>query len=97
MIPDLDLHGVSLVEELILRSRISIDMMKRYPAMGSPCLQPLPTVIWGEMLPFGMVTLLKLWRRVAIHWIIVLQKPKSFRVDSMYLKEMLSKALLKSS
>ena len=58
MIPDLDLHGVSLVEELILRSRISIDMMKRYPAMGSPCLQPLPTVIWGEMLPFGMVTLL---------------------------------------
>ena len=65
--------------------------------MGSPCLQPLPTVIWDDILPFGILTLLKLWRSVAINLIMVLQKPKSFRVDSIYWYEMLSKALLKSS
>ena len=65
--------------------------------MGSPCLQPLPTVIWGDMLPFGIVMLLKLCKSVAIHFIMVLQKPKSFSVVSMYWNEMLSKALLKSS
>ena len=74
-----------------------MQMMNRYPAMGSPCLQPLPTGIWGEMLPFGIVTLLKLWRRVDIQWIMVSQEPKSFRVDSMYWNEIESKALEKSN
>ena len=46
--------------------------------MGSHCLQPFPTLMWMEMLPFGMVTLLKLCMRVAIQFIIVSQKPIKF-------------------
>ena len=32
--------------------RSSMQMMNRYPAMGSPCLQPLPTLILGVGYPF---------------------------------------------
>ena len=51
-------------------------------AMGSsPCLQPWPILIWEDMLSFGLVSLLKSCNRVDIQYIIVPQKPKSFKVD----------------
>ena len=71
-------------------------MMNKYPAMGSPCLQPLPTLILGVGKPFMRMEDLKFLRGEFIQWIYFWDNPKIFRVFSMNLKDMLSKALEKS-
>ena len=71
-------------------------MMNRYPAMGSSCLQPLPTLFLGVGKPFMRMEDWKFLRREFIQWIYFWENPKFFRVFSMNLKDMLSKALEKS-
>ena len=71
-------------------------MINRYPAMGSPCLQPLPTLILGVGKPFIMMDDWKFLSRVLIHEMYLGFRLNSLRVFSMNSKEMLSKALEKS-
>ena len=42
-----DVHGVIFLEWDSFSSSNSMHIMKRYPAIGSPCLHPLPTFISG--------------------------------------------------
>ena len=37
---DFDVHGLMRGDWVIFRSSNSTQIMKRYPAIGSPCLQP---------------------------------------------------------
>ena len=78
------------------RYRSSMQIMNRYPAIGSPCLQPLPTFILGVGKPFIRMEDWKFFSRKFIQWMYLVLRPKNFRVFSMNLKEMLSKALEKS-
>ena len=76
--------------------RSSTQIMNRYPAIGSPCLHPLPTLILGVGNPFIIMDDWKFLRRVLIHEIYFGFKLNNLRVFSMNSKDMLSKALEKS-
>ena len=73
-----------------------MQIMNRYPAIGSPCLHPLPTLILGVGKPFIRIEDWKFFRREFIQWMYLGLMPKNLRVFSMNLKEMLSKAFEKS-
>ena len=77
-------------------SSSSMHMMNRYPAIGSPCLNPLPTFILGVGKPFIRIEDWKFFRREFIQWMYLELRPKNFRVFSINLNEMLSKAFEKS-
>ena len=81
---------------VIFRSSNSTQIMNRYPAIGSPCLQPLPTCILGVGKPFIKIEDWKFLRRALIQWMNFGFKLNHFRVFSMNSKDMLSKALEKS-
>ena len=87
---DRDVQGNMSLELLSFRSRSSMHMINRYPAMGSPCLQPLPTLILGVGKPFMRMEDWKFLRREFIQWMYFGENPKVFRVFSMNLKDMLS-------
>ena len=89
-------HGRMSLQLWSLSRRSSTHIMKRYPAIGSPCLQPLPTLILGVGEPFIRMEDWKFLRREFIHEMYVGLRLNKFRVFSMNTKEMLSKALEKS-
>ena len=91
-----EVHGEILFEWDSFRSSNSMQIMNKYPAIGSPCLHPLPTLILGVGKPLIRMEDWKFLRRELIQWMYLGLRPKNFRVFSMNLKEMLSKALEKS-
>ena len=56
-------QGWIFFEAASFRSRSPMQIMNKYPAIGSPCLQPLPTLILGVGNPFIRMEDWKLWRR----------------------------------
>ena len=89
-------HGRMSLQFWSLSRRSSTHMMKRYPAMGSPCLQPLPTLILGVGKPLIRMEDWKFLRREFIQEMYVGLRLNNLSVFSMNLKKMLSKALEKS-
>ena len=92
----LDFHGLMSLDWVSLRSSSSTQIMKRYPAIGSPCLQPRPTWILGVGNPLISIEDWKFFRRALIQCINLGFRLNHFRVLSMNSNEMLSKAFEKS-
>ena len=71
-------------------------MMNKYPAIGSPCLHPLPTWILGVGKPLMRMEDWKFLRRELIQWMYLGLRLNNLSVFSINSKEMLSNALEKS-
>ena len=91
-----EVHGVIFSRELIFNSKISTHRINRYPAIGSPCLHPLPTFILGVGIPFIITTDSKFFKRVVIQSIVNWLKLNSFRVFCINSNDIESKAFEKS-
>ena len=94
--PVFDSHGFSTFEFLIFSRRSSTQMMNKYPAIGSPCLHPLPTWILGVGKPLMSMDDWKFFRREFIQWIYFGERLNNLSVFSINENEMLSNALEKS-
>merc|ERR1711867_200968 len=79
----LEVQGVMSLEAKSLRRRISMARMKRYPATGSPCLQPLSRLIVSPRQPLTKVLDLKPERRVLIQLMNLSSKLNFFMVFLM--------------
>ena len=73
-----------------------MQIMTRYPAMGSPCPQPQPTLILGGWEAIYEDRRLKFLRREFIQWMYLGVRPNIFRLFSINLKDIQSKAFEKS-
>ena len=94
--PRFEVHGVIFSRELIFNSKISTHKINRYPAIGSPCLHPLPTFILGVGIPFIITTDSKFFNRVVIQSMVSWLKLNNFRVFCINSNEIESKAFEKS-
>ena len=77
-------------------SRSSTQIMNKYPAIGSPCLQPRPMWILGVGNPLMSIEDWKFLSRALIQCINLGFRLNHFKVLSINSNEMLSKALEKS-
>ena len=60
---EVEVHGLMSLQLPNFKRRSSMQMMNRYPAMGSPCLHPLPALILGVGYPFMRIDDWKSLRR----------------------------------
>ena len=68
--PFTDFQGIIYGWCLILRNNISMLIINKYPAIGSPCLHPLPKLILLGGMPLTIAMLSKLYSKIFIHPIV---------------------------